>query len=135
MYLRTRWVRDRRAGNHSICCTACFILKISTVRASHRWAAQPAGRVDPWPNRIGSERACVFGRTGEVEWSLRVERFPSAERRCLDWAELQNDEDCQRELGLSQLANARPPVVILPDGTHFEAPTVNALAHRLGWVT
>jgi thioredoxin reductase (NADPH) len=52
-----------------------------------------------------------------------------------DWAELQNDEDCQRELGLSQLANAGPPVVIFPDGTHFEAPTVNALAHRLGWVT
>jgi thioredoxin reductase (NADPH) len=49
--------------------------------------------------------------------------------------ELQNDEDCQRELGLPQLANARLPVVILPDGTRLEAPTVNALAHRLGWVT
>lgn len=52
-----------------------------------------------------------------------------------DWVELQNDEDCQRELGLPQLVNARLPVVILPDGSRLEAPTVNALAHRLGWVT
>jgi thioredoxin reductase (NADPH) len=52
-----------------------------------------------------------------------------------DWIELHGDADCQRELGLPQLANARLPVVELPDGTRLEAPTLHALADRLGWVT
>ena len=51
-----------------------------------------------------------------------------------DWVELQSDDQCQRELGTS-LSGVRLPVVELPDGTRLEAPTVHALADRLGWVT
>ena len=51
-----------------------------------------------------------------------------------DWIELHGDADCQRELGLPQLANARLPVVELrtaPDSsTH-----VACVSRSLGWVT
>jgi thioredoxin reductase (NADPH) len=52
-----------------------------------------------------------------------------------DWVELKDDTDCQRELCLSSLKNAKLPIVEFPDGTRLEAPTVKELAERLGWVT
>jgi len=52
-----------------------------------------------------------------------------------DWIELRSDEDCQRELALPDLANARLPVVELPDEQRLFAPSVRELAERLGWVT
>jgi thioredoxin reductase (NADPH) len=47
-----------------------------------------------------------------------------------DWIELQGDVDCERELGRPLLADARLPVVKLPDGTRLEAPTVRELADQ-----
>lgn len=52
-----------------------------------------------------------------------------------DWVELRNDEDCQRETGYPVLATAPLPLVVMPDGTRLEAPSVKDLADRLGWVT
>src|SRR3954464_14137858 len=52
-----------------------------------------------------------------------------------DWIELRSDEDCQRELALPNLANARLPGVELPDEQRLFAPSVRELAERLGWVS
>src|SRR5260370_32411477 len=51
------------------------------------------------------------------------------------WIELSTDEDCRRELGLSDLKNVNLPVVELPDGTRLFGPTLRDVADRLGFVT
>src|SRR5712671_2414720 len=51
------------------------------------------------------------------------------------WIGLSTEEDCRRELGLSDLKNVRLPVVELPDGTHLFGPTLRDVAERLGFVT
>lgn len=51
-----------------------------------------------------------------------------------DWIELRTDEDCLRETGYPILKEAPLPIVVLPDGTRLNAPTLKELADRLGWV-
>jgi thioredoxin reductase (NADPH) len=51
------------------------------------------------------------------------------------WIELSTEEDCRRELGLSDLMNVNLPVVELPDGTRLFGPTLWDVADRLGFVT
>ena len=43
------------------------------------------------------------------------------------WIELSTEEDCRRELGLSDLKNVNLPVVELPDGTRLFGPTCGML--------
>ena len=50
------------------------------------------------------------------------------------WIELSTEEDCRRELGLSDLKNINLPVVELPDGTGLFGPTLRDVADRLGFV-
>ena len=52
-----------------------------------------------------------------------------------EWIELSTEEDCRRELGLSDLKNVNLPVVELPDGTRLFGPTLRDVADRLGFVT
>src|SRR5580693_709448 len=51
------------------------------------------------------------------------------------WIELSTEEDCRRELGLSDLKNVNLPVVELPDRTRLFGPTLRDVADRLGFVT
>ena len=51
------------------------------------------------------------------------------------WVELSTEEDCRRELGLSDLQNVKLPVVELPDGTRLFGPTLRDVADRLGFLT
>jgi thioredoxin reductase (NADPH) len=51
------------------------------------------------------------------------------------WIELSTEEDCRRELGLSDLKSVNLPVVELPDGTRLFGPTLRDVADRLGFVT
>ena len=50
------------------------------------------------------------------------------------WGELSTEEDCRRELGLSDLKNVKLPVVELPDGTRLFDPTLGDVADPLGFV-
>lgn len=86
---------------------------------------------------IGSNRTARVRLVGVTQSSEAYELRDFLQRSVVafDWIELKSDEDCQRELGLPSLANARLPVVELPDGARLEAPTVSELADRLGWVT
>jgi thioredoxin reductase (NADPH) len=51
-----------------------------------------------------------------------------------DWLELTSDEECFRETGFPTLSEAPLPIIIMPDGTRLNAPTLRELADRLGWV-
>ena len=51
------------------------------------------------------------------------------------WVELSTEEDCRRELGLSDLKNVNLPVVELPDGARLFGPMLRDVADRLGFVT
>lgn len=75
----------------------------------------------------------VFGQLNSQEGYV-IRDFLSRSVVEFDWVELTCDADCERELGLSSLENARLPVVELPDGNRLFAPSVRELAERLGWV-
>src|ERR1700730_15499147 len=49
------------------------------------------------------------------------------------WIELSTEEDCRRELGVSDLKNVNLPVVELPDGTRLFGPTLRDVAARCGF--
>ena len=50
------------------------------------------------------------------------------------WIELSTEEDCRRELALSDVKNVNLPVVELPDGTRLFGPTLRDVADRLGFL-
>src|SRR5467141_3089295 len=66
-------------------------------------------------------------------WEIRD--FPKRSVVEFQWIELSTEEDCRRELGLSDLKNVNLPVVELPDGTRLFGPTLRDVAARLGFVT
>jgi thioredoxin reductase (NADPH) len=79
-------------------------------------------------------RVRLFGKAqGEGAFELRD--FLQRSVVAFDWIELHDDADSRRELGILELANARLPIVELPDGRRLHAPSVRELADRLGWVT
>lgn len=82
-------------------------------------------------NRVGRVR--LFGQA-QSGGAYELRDFLQRSVVAFDWVDLPSDTECQRALGKS-LAEARLPVVELPDGTRLEAPTVHELADRLGWVT
>jgi len=83
-------------------------------------------------NRLARVR--LFGQA-QADGAYELRDFLQRSVVAFDWIELHSDEDSQRELGIPDLANARLPVVELPDGRRLYAPSVRELADRLGWVT
>jgi len=79
-------------------------------------------------------RVRLIGRA-EGAGAFELRDFLQRSVVAFDWVELRDDEDSLREIGIPQLANARLPVVELPDGRRLHAPSVRELADRLGWVT
>ncbi|MFB2586317.1 NAD(P)/FAD-dependent oxidoreductase [Herbiconiux liukaitaii] len=51
-----------------------------------------------------------------------------------DWTPIETDADCVRLVGCV-LADARLPVVVLPDGSRLNDPDLTEIATRLGWVS
>jgi thioredoxin reductase (NADPH) len=76
----------------------------------------------------------LFGKAGSAE-AFAIRDFLMRSVVAFDWIELTCDGDCNEFLGLPQLANVRLPVVELPDGARLFSPSVEDIAHRLGWVT
>lgn len=52
-----------------------------------------------------------------------------------EWCEITSERDCMRELGVETLRDMRLPVVLFPDGSCFQQPTLAEIAAKLGWVT
>jgi thioredoxin reductase (NADPH) len=49
------------------------------------------------------------------------------------WVELTSDEEAQRKARVSGLHDSRLPVVVFPDGTRMENPTLRQITEKLGW--
>lgn len=52
-----------------------------------------------------------------------------------EWVELTSDEDCAKQLGISDIENLRLPVLQTPNGTRLYAPSLKEVAAALGFVT
>ena len=49
------------------------------------------------------------------------------------WVELENDAQAAEHAQLSGLSDQRLPLVVFPDGTRLERPTIRQLTEKLGW--
>jgi thioredoxin reductase (NADPH) len=49
------------------------------------------------------------------------------------WVELKSDEEARKKAGVSSLGDSRLPVVLFPDGTRMEDPTLRQISDKLGW--
>jgi thioredoxin reductase (NADPH) len=79
-------------------------------------------------------RVRLFGQA-QADGAYELRDFLQRSVVAFDWIELHSDEDSKREPSIPDLANARLPVVELPDGRRLYTPSVRELADRLGWVT
>ena len=77
----------------------------------------------------GKNKVRVLGQLNSPE-AYAIRDFLNRSVVEFDWIELTCDADCDRELGLSSLENARLPVVELPDGNRLFAPSVRELADK-----
>jgi thioredoxin reductase (NADPH) len=50
-----------------------------------------------------------------------------------DWIELHDDKAAREIAGVSGLNDSRLPVVVFPDGTRFDCPTLRQILQKLGW--
>ncbi len=82
----------------------------------------------------GNNRIRVLDRLNSPR-AYAIRDFLSRSVVEFDWIELTCDADCEKELGLPSLENARLPVVEFPDGSRLNAPSLRELADKLGWVT
>ena len=51
-----------------------------------------------------------------------------------EWCEIASDEACVRELGVAGFGDIKWPVVVFPDGSRLDAPSLAEIATKLGWV-
>jgi len=91
----------------------------------------PAPSADPQTHR--TRRVRLFGLHDSSEAYL-IRDFLARSVVEFDWVEIHSDADALRELGTA-LANARLPIVEMPDNAQLFAPTVREVAARLGWVS
>jgi len=49
------------------------------------------------------------------------------------WVELKSDEEARKKAGVSSLRDSRLPIVLFPDGTRMEDPTLRQISDKLGW--
>jgi thioredoxin reductase (NADPH) len=73
----------------------------------------------------------IYGKVGcPLAYSIRD--FLHRNDAPFEWHELRTDEQC-RVIGISGPGDAKAPVVILPDGTRLEHPTIRQITEKLGW--
>src|SRR5229473_7865798 len=77
-------------------------------------------------------RVKILGRTGSAgAYALRD--FLQRSDVPFEWIELIGDEQAHSQAGVENLADARLPVCIFPDGSRLESPTIQELTAKLGW--
>jgi thioredoxin reductase (NADPH) len=73
----------------------------------------------------------VYGRTAAPQ-CYAVRDFLYRNDVPFEWVELHNDDDA-RAIGLESARDDRLPVLIFPDGTRMERPTIRGITEKLGW--
>lgn len=87
----------------------------------------------PVSNTQASTNIVVYGRTGSTD-GYAVRDFLTRSVVQFEWIEIKGEEDCTSVLGIAGYADLRFPIVQMPTGERLFAPTVQDLAHRLGWI-
>ena len=56
-------------------------------------------------------------------------------RNCLpfQWLDIERDEEARRLVAVADVKASRLPLVLFPDGTRLEHPTVRQISEKLGW--
>src|SRR5271157_3863078 len=85
----------------------------------------------PEPQNSRPPAIQIYGKVGcPLAYSIRD--FLHRNDAPFEWHELRTDEQC-RVIGISGPGDAKAPVVILPDGTRLEHPTIRQITEKLGW--
>ena len=74
----------------------------------------------------------LFGTWGSAE-AYAIRDFLHRGDVPFDYLELRTDEDARTLAHVENLNDPRLPVVIFPDGTRFEHPTIRQITEKLGW--
>lgn len=73
----------------------------------------------------------IYGKVGcPLAYSIRD--FLHRNDAPFEWHELRTDDEC-RLVGLSTPNDQKSPLVVFPDGTRLEHPTIRQITEKLGW--
>ena len=89
---------------------------------------------DPIRDQQNSQKIKVYGREGSTE-GYTIRDFLTRTVVEFEWVDLTCEDDCRKELGLSDFESLRFPIVEMPGGEYLFGPNVRDIADRLGWVT
>lgn len=77
-------------------------------------------------------RVLIYGKAGSP-MGYMIRDFMHRSDIPFDWIELRDDQAARQNAGVSGLNDSRLPVVIFPDGTRLDCPTVRQIVQKLGW--
>jgi len=77
-------------------------------------------------------RVLILGKAGSP-MGYMIRDFMHRSDIPFDWIELRDEQAARQIAGVSGLNDSRLPVVIFPDGTRLECPTLRQILQKLGW--
>lgn len=77
-------------------------------------------------------RVLILGKPGSA-MGYMIRDFMHRSDIPFEWVELRDDEAARQVAGVSGLNDSRLPVVIFPDGTRLDCPTLRQILQKLGW--
>jgi thioredoxin reductase (NADPH) len=77
-------------------------------------------------------RVLILGKAGSP-MGYMIRDFMHRSDIPFEWIELRDDQAARQIAGVSGLNDTRLPVVIFPDGTRMDCPTLRQILQKLGW--
>lgn len=79
-----------------------------------------------------SGRVLIHGKAGSP-MGYMIRDFMHRSDIPFEWIELEDDQAAREIAGVSGLNDSRLPLVIFPDGTRLDCPTLRQILQKLGW--
>jgi len=83
------------------------------------------------------DRSCdqvtLYGTLSSAD-AYRIRDFLQRSTVQFEWVELSSDMEARREALVDGIDDPRLPVCVFPDGSRLEAPTLQQVAAKLGWI-
>lgn len=77
-------------------------------------------------------RVLILGKAGSP-MGYMIRDFMHRSDIPFEWIELRDEQEARQMAGVSGLNDSRLPVVVFPDGTRLECPTLRQILQKLGW--
>src|SRR6476661_1171114 len=77
-------------------------------------------------------RVLILGKAGSP-MGYMIRDFMHRSDIPFEWIELRDEQAARQIAGVPGLNDSRLPVVIFPDGTRLECPTLRQILQKLGW--